>query len=42
MRASRSFRGDIGRNGLVAVYHIRGNQGPLVERFRTAMLEGTG
>jgi putative thioredoxin len=42
MRRNRGFRDDVGRNGLIAVFHILGNRGPLVKRFRSAMLEGTG
>ena len=42
MRRDREFRDDAGREGLIAIFRILGNQGPLVERFRIAMLEGRG
>ncbi|GMQ96173.1 MAG: thioredoxin [Gammaproteobacteria bacterium] len=41
MRRDRKFRDDAGREGLIAIFRILGNQGPLVERFRVSMLEGT-
>ena len=34
MRRDRHFRDDAGRDGLVAIFRILGNRGPLVERFR--------
>lgn len=37
MQADRGFRDDAGRKGLVAVFEILGNQGPLVSRYRSRM-----
>ena len=42
MRRDRHFRDDAGRDGLVAIFRILGNRGPLVERFRISMFEGAG
>ena len=37
MATDRSFREDAGRKGLIAVFEILGNQGPLVSRYRSRM-----
>ena len=37
MRQDRSFEDDAGRKGLVAVFTLLGNQGPIVNRYRSKM-----
>lgn len=37
MRRDRRFRDDAGRKGLVAVFTLLGNQGPIVSRYRSKM-----
>jgi putative thioredoxin len=37
MRRDRGFEDDAGRKGLVAVFGLLGNQGPLVSRYRGKM-----
>jgi putative thioredoxin len=38
MRKSRAFEDDAGRNGLLALFTLLGNQGPLVSNYRNKML----
>ncbi|MDM8566385.1 thioredoxin [Candidatus Halobeggiatoa sp. HSG11] len=38
MRKSRAFENDAGRNGLLALFTLLGNQGPLVNNYRKKML----
>jgi putative thioredoxin len=37
MRRNRSFENDAGRKGLLAVFTLLGNQGPIVNRYRSKM-----
>ena len=37
MRRDRGFGDDAGRKGLVAVFTLLGNQGPIVSRYRSKM-----
>jgi thioredoxin-like negative regulator of GroEL len=39
MRRDRGFRDDIRRNGLLAIFGILNNKGPLVQRYRSLMMD---
>ena len=39
MRRDRGFRDDVGRNGLLAIFGILSNKGPLVERYRSPLMD---
>lgn len=39
MRRDRGFRDDVGRNGLLAIFGILSNKGPLVERYRSLLMD---
>ncbi len=39
MRRDRGFRDDVGRNGLLAIFGIQSNKGPLVERYRSLLMD---
>ncbi len=39
MRRDRSFRDDVGRNGLLAIFGILSSKGPLVERYRSLLMD---
>ncbi len=39
MRRDRGFRDDAGRNGLLAIFGLLNNKGPLVERYRSLILD---
>ena len=39
MRRNRGFRDDVGRNGLLAIFGILSNKGPLVERYRSLLMD---
>jgi putative thioredoxin len=39
MRRDRGFRDDVGHNGLLAIFGILDNKGPLVERYRSLIMD---
>lgn len=39
MRRDRGFRDDVGRNSLLAIFGILSNKGPLVERYRSLLMD---
>lgn len=39
MRRDRGFRDNVGRNGLLAIFGILNNEGLLVERYRSLLMD---